>query len=365
LRCDHAGFYQRAADTRLLQLITALGQPLPEEESSLEAGPVGRSDAWGSPLRVTVGGEEDPKLQEVMHESGMESVMCAPVLRNEHSHSVLLAGRERGEAVFSEADYELFVMIARQAAIALENAHLYAELRDYLRQVEESQRALIQAEKMAAIGRLTASIAHEINNPLQAMRNCLHLVGREELPLEKRNTYLQMAESELERLMQTVGQMLDFYRPSALQRELCDVRALIERVLKLLRKQMKKGRVEVHTDFAQELPQVFVVSNQIQQVFFNILLNAMEAMGEGGEIFIEARPCPEGVEVIFEDTGPGLGSEVRSHLFEPFTSTKEKGTGLGLSVSYNILETHGGKLEFLDGRGRGACFRVVLPRMEA
>jgi signal transduction histidine kinase len=137
--------------------------------------------------------------------------------------SLVYAGRESAQAPFREADLEMFLILARQAAIAMENARLYAELRDYVRRVEDSQQALLQAEKMAAAGRLTASIAHEINNPLQAVQNCIHLAGHTELPAEKRQEYFELACSELDRLRATVQRMLDFYRPNAVAPQAVDV----------------------------------------------------------------------------------------------------------------------------------------------
>jgi two-component system NtrC family sensor kinase len=258
----------------------------------------------------------------------------------------------------------MFGILARQTAVALENARLYEELRTYVRQVEESQRALIQSEKMAAVGRLTASIAHEVNNPLQSVRNCLHLIGREGLPKEDHNRYLQMAKDELERLMHTVQRMLDFYRPGALQRKPTDINGLLQRVLDLLQQQLVHQNITAHMDLEENLPPVVVVSNQIQQVFFNLLLNAMGMMPKGGEISITTRLITRGakaISVIVEDTGPGVPPELRERIFEPFMSTKEDGTGLGLSVSYGILTAHGGNLGLVEGQGKGACFRVMIP----
>jgi signal transduction histidine kinase len=299
-------------------------------------------------------------MQEFVANHDLGSVLCAPVAR-EAEFSVLSAGRDAGEPNFSEADIEMFGILARQAAVALENARLYGELRDYVRQVEESQQALIQAEKMAAVGRLTASIAHEINNPLQALGNCLHLASRTDLEPPQREEYLDLAESELQRLMTTVQRMLDFYRLSSTERDEADVNLLIERVLKLLHKQLDEQSVAVRLDLFPDLPSVRVVANQIQQVFFNILLNAMDAMPSGGEIHIHTQAQDGIVEVYFQDTGPGVAEDVQERIFEPFLSTREHGTGLGLSVSYNILDAHGGSLVLVPDRDRGACFKVQIP----
>lgn len=274
---------------------------------------------------------------------------------------IFTAARNASEPGFGLVDIELLGLLARQADVALENARLYEELRAYIRQIEQSQRALIQAEKMSAVGRLTASIAHEVNNPLQAVQNCLHLADREELSREKRVEYMDMAKEELDRLMNTVQRMLDFYRPGALQKRKADIAELVEKVLALLEKQLSAADIELEISLDKNLPEVRVVHNQMQQVFFNLVLNAMDAMGEGGKLKIYSRQENQHLAVYFEDTGPGVPLEIRKMIFEPFTSSSEDGTGLGLSVSYGILTAHGGSLELVEDTPLGACFRVAIP----
>ncbi|MDX1436726.1 MAG: response regulator [Anaerolineales bacterium] len=364
LQCPHAGYYRRSETKNELYLISGRGSPPDGERSSADDGIIGRADFNNKLISASLGGPGEAAFHATLERYQLGSLLCAPVSR-ENESSVILAGRDVGDAIFTESDVEMFGILARQGAAALENARLYAELRAYLRQVEESQQALIQAEKMAAVGRLTASIAHEINNPLQGLGNCLHLAVREDLEPEQREEYLRLAEGELERLKATVGRMLDFYRPGKLDREDADVNELIKRVLTLLHKQLEDNEIEVNTNLSSHLPRVTVVTNQIQQVFFNIILNAMDAMSEGGELNVITKNGNGSVEILFEDTGPGVAKKTQEHIFEPFTSTREDGTGLGLSVSYNILDTHGGSLELLQEEGRGACFRIRLPIMEA
>jgi len=218
---------------------------------------------------------------------------------------------------------------------------------------------------MSAVGRLTTSIAHEVNNPLQSVRNCLHLVGRKELSEDERDNYQKLAEDELDRLMSTVQRMLDFYRPGTLSRTPTDIAELIKRVLDLLEKQLLSGGITVEEYIEDNLPTVNVVSNQIQQVFFNITLNAMEAMKEGGVLAIRTKSVDDNIEITFQDNGPGVPEDLRDKIFEPFVSLREDGTGLGLSVSYGILTAHGGSLVLESGNKKGACFKVVIPIKEA
>jgi signal transduction histidine kinase len=243
----------------------------------------------------------------------------------------------------------------------MENARLYADLRNYVKRVEDSQAALLRAEKMAAAGRLTASIAHEVNNPLQSVQNCLHLAGREDVPPQKRKEYFDLAKNELDRLMKTMQRMLDFYRPGAVKVEQVDILDLLNHVLNLTSQQLSQRHIEIKADLPESVPVIYAVSGQIQQIFFNLILNSFDAMPGGGTLKISVRAVEHGVEVIFHDSGPGIPEERRNNIFEPFFSTKDGGTGLGLTVSYNIVTAHGGTLDLVDEDVPGACFRLFLP----
>ena len=311
---------------------------------------------------------------------------------------VFMAARLEKEPNFQGADVELFAILAQQAAAALDNSSLTAELRTTIESLERSQSALVQAEKMSAAGRLTASIAHEINNPLQSVSSCLDLAGREELGVKERRHYMELAQSELDRLMSTVQRMLNLYRPAALDRQLLEVNDLVKRVAMLLEQQLNRGQVILHLSLGRSLPKVVGVGDQIQQVLINLILNAMEAMPAGGDLWISTERIPgvrsmyrsrgaavgrDGVSIKIVDSGPGIPEELRPLLFEPFSSTKPNGTGLGLAVSYGIITAHGGtltlepqvlsentgqttpdsgKLKSGNGRGaHGACFNIYLP----
>ena len=177
----------------------------------------------------------------------------------------------------------------------MENARLYTDLKEYVRKVEESQRALIQAEKMAAVGRLMSSLAHEINNPLQSVRNCVHLAMRDDVNEEQRSSYLNMTESELERLVNTVRHMLDFYRPGAAVKESVGLNGIIERVVQLLTPQLKDSNVQIEVNIEKAIHQVYGVKDQLQQVIFNLLLNRMDAVENQPEkrIWVELSQDPQ------------------------------------------------------------------------
>jgi len=360
LHCSNAAFYRYSPTTNQLELASGRGISLPNDLSTNNSGAVGQTDAMSAPIWVSVDGPGEADLKSLIHNLGLSSIMTTPMVR-QNLRGVLFAGRNTDNPSFREVDLEMFLLLARQAAVAMENARLYEELRDYVRRVEESQQALVRAEKMAAAGRLTASIAHEINNPLQAVQNCLHLATRSELTQEKRDEYIQLANTELDRLMTTVQRMLDFYRPGGVDPQRVHLSDITQHVTSLLSHQLKERGIRVTTGFSSKLPQILVVSSQLEQVFLNLILNSYDALPEGGEIRISARPVRDTVEILFQDSGPGIPDDDRSRIFEPFFSTKKSGTGLGLSVSYGIISAHGGNLDLAPDRGKGACFRITLP----
>jgi two-component system NtrC family sensor kinase len=205
------------------------------------------------------------------------------------------------------------------------------------------------------------SLAHEINNPLQAIQNLLHLSLEYEISDAKRHEFLEMARDETSRLITLVQQTLEFYRPAQPQAGPMDLNAAVQRVLALARKKLAHNDVEVELRLDPSLPPVTGMPDQIAQVFLNLIVNSAEAMSDGGRLVIESRVSNDHVEMIFADTGPGIAPEDLLHIFEPFYTTKHFGTGLGLAVSYSIVESHQGILSVDSVPGQGATFIVRLP----
>lgn len=352
LRASQAACYQREGEA--LRVIAGhLGL------SSAASGVLWRMLEDGQP-RLIQFEDADAETAKLLSEAGVTSAMFVPMARREMAH-LYYAGRN--DVAFRPLDLEMFVLLAGQASAALENARLYADLRDYVRRVEESQQALIQAEKMATVGRLTASIAHEVNNPLQALQNCLHLADHPGLSPAERQRYFELAKKELERLRTIVGQMLNFYRPTA-EKEPLSLTEIWEHVLSLMSGTLEEHRIQVETRWPAEMPLILGARAQLQQVFLNLVLNAIEAMPQGGTLRLWARRISRSLDTYIQDSGPGIPLEIRSHIFEPFFSTKHGGTGLGLTVSYNIITAHGGQLDLITDRPGGACFRIRLPVVE-
>jgi signal transduction histidine kinase len=281
---------------------------------------------------------------------------------------------------FDHTHAERLRAFANQAAIALENARLFEAEREQSRRLQQTQAQLIHAEKVSALGRLTASIAHEINNPLQAVQGCLTLAVEEldtGLRREKLARYLDMADKEIERIANIVRRTRDFYRPAREEMQPADVRVVLESVLELVGKQLQNSRITVEYDGYEtwngnrDLPIIQANPDHLKQLFLNLVLNAIDAMSaDGGTLHIhttsdqikgqDGQLLPA-VRIEISDTGEGIPPEILSRLFEPFVTTKKDGTGLGLSISYRIVEAHNGQITAKSQVGIGTTFTVLLP----
>ncbi len=230
---------------------------------------------------------------------------------------------------------------------------------------KQAEAALIRSEKLAITGKLAASMAHEINNPLQSVIGCLGLADETIHEGGDITRYLTVAREELHRAARIVTQLRDLNRkPLEEQRNLTDVNELLERVLVLSRKQLESQHVQLLWDPYQSTPKIRVVPDQIQQVFLNLVLNAIDAMPEGGDLHIttSASKGPKtGLAVSFADSGMGMTDEILANIFSPFYSTKSDGMGLGLFISHDIIKQHGGRIDVKSETGKGTTFTVWLP----
>ena len=290
----------------------------------------------------------------------VRNVLAVPlIVKSRVLGAIVVLNREEG--VFTSDDLEMLQFLAAAVGVATENARLYGELADFARELERSQTQLIQAEKLAATGRLAASIAHEINNPLQAIHNCLYLALKRPLAEDKKLHYLAMAQTETERLITLVQRTLEFYRPSKGRSAATDVNRLLENVLALANKRLEHGRIQVQAQLQPDLPPILGVPDQLTQVLLNLVINAIEAMPEGGELHLGTTLDAGWLRIEVRDTGPGISPEEAARIFEPFYTTKANGTGLGLAVSYGIIQRHGGRIEVVGTPSHGTMFTIVLP----
>jgi two-component system NtrC family sensor kinase len=274
----------------------------------------------------------------------------------------ILAVDSQEPGAYTPEDGELVFTFASHVAVALENARLYEAEREQRRLLEQSQAQLVQSEKLAATGRLAASLAHEINNPLQAIHNGLQLLLTFPMNREEQREYLQMADEEVERLMEMVARILDFARRPERRMQPTQLNDVVEKVLALAGKYLQHRHIVLERDLAADLPPLLATPDELGQVFLNMIINALDAMPEGGTLRVSTRLAKDGrLTTTFADTGQGIAPEHIDRVFEPFFSTKEGGTGLGLSVSYNVIKRHGGEIAVESTLGEGSRFTVWLP----
>lgn len=276
--------------------------------------------------------------------------------RGEDIHQLMIAPRLKYNKLFNQ----IYTLILERVNALIERIELNQQLETVKGKFSRSQKALIQSEKLSVAGKMTAAIAHEINNPLQGVRNCFHLVSNQNVDIESKEKYLEMTNQELDRLTKTVQRMLEFYRPNE---EFHTVQLLdvLEHTLNLLHGQLMEFNIKVKSSWPLKVPPIEGIADQIEQVFMNLILNARDFMRDGGTLWINIEVTKPFVTITFEDSGPGVANEFRDKIFEPFVSSK--GTaGLGLSVCHEIVSNHQGIIELMDDvEDRGARFKIILP----
>lgn len=231
-------------------------------------------------------------------------------------------------------------------------------------ELQETQKQYLHAEKLSAIGKLSASIAHEFNNPLQGILSILKGLRKRAIMEDEDRELLNAAIGESDRMRDLIRSLQEFNRPSTHRKVFMNVHKSLDSILLLHKSDFKTKRIALELDYAEGLPQILAVPDQIKQVFLNLLANAADACQQrGGVITVRTRQEDDWVEVAIKDTGIGIKPEDMEQIFRPFYTTKPavKGTGLGLSVSYGIIQHHQGEIQVESRPGEGATFTVLLP----
>lgn len=244
---------------------------------------------------------------------------------------------------------------------------LAEELADTNKRLQQAQAEVRRSERLAALGQLTAGVAHEIRNPLGVIKGSAEMLAQKISSTDKLAGELAgYISTEVDRLNGIVSRFLDFARPLQLHRRPEEIAPLLDRSLKAVRDSRAQDAVQVERQYAPDLPPVPLDAEFCEQVFTNLALNAYQAMGQnGGTLRVSARPASSGarpgVEIEFADTGPGVPAELREQIFNPFFTTKRDGVGLGLSIVSRIIDEHGGSIRLAGEPGEGARFRIFLP----
>jgi PAS domain S-box-containing protein len=306
-----------------------------------------------------------PTVRQKVAEHALGAVVAIPMLAHERVIGALVLTDHKGRE-FTPDELQSLQAFADQAALALENASLYATAQDSLTRLRDTQAQLVQAAKMSALGQLVSGVAHELNNPLSVIIGYGQLLLSREVPQPMRRP-VELMVAQGDRMAKIVRNLLFFARQRPPERGAVRLQAVIEQTLALRINQLALSGITVETEFAPDLPEITGDAQQLEQVFLNLLLNAEQAILEmraQGRIVIRTHMREDGGAVCAEviDDGPGVPLEAQSRIFEPFFTTKSpgSGTGLGLSVSYGIIEEHGGRLS-VQSRAGETIFALELP----
>lgn len=236
----------------------------------------------------------------------------------------------------------------------------YGKLKEQADMILEVEEQLRRADRLSALGELSAGMAHEIRNPLGSIRGTAEILQDGIDPADKRYEFTRILIKEVDRLNRVVQDFLDFARPSAVERGRVDVNETLVEVLTLTRQQTLKNKVRAELE-AAAVPAVSGDHEQLKQAFLNLVLNALQAMPEGGTLSVSTAATDGQVQVRFADTGPGIPPESLEKIFNPFFTTRQEGTGLGLAITHRILQGHGGRIAVDSRAGEGAVFTLTLP----
>ncbi len=334
----------------------------------IERVPVLRSLAvTGQPLAVA-DVYADPDWAPELASALTRSWLGAPIVTKRDGVVAFFTLEKTQPGFYTARDAQRVGLFLGPAALAVQNARLYADLGKSLHYEQSMRTRLVQTEKLAAMGRLVASVAHELNNPLQAIQNSLFLVREENTLGPQAREDLQVALTEADRMADLISRLRETYRPaSAEQFKFESMNALVEETHRLIATHLRHRNIAFAFEPDPSLPRMLVIRDQVKQVLLNLCLNAVEAMPDSGQLRIETGFNAMSGEVMtaITDTGSGINPDDIASIFDPFFTKKEGGTGLGLFITYEIIQRHSGRIEVESELGRGSTFRVWLPAVGA
>ena len=333
---------------------------------------VGKVGQCKEPILISDSLENDSRFSDITALGDIKFALIHPFIIEGELLGILNANRTVHQEPFTSSDKRAATILASQIAQALYNAKLYRRLENKIQELDlayqelkETQQQLIQAEKLAGIGELASGIAHELNNPLTGILGFARLfLQGDHLSPEQREDMEDILQLS-QRCAHIIQDLLTFSRKTELKKEPTDLMPLLQTALKLAKYETSNLGLEPVLEYPDPLPSVFGDSNQLVQIFLNMIMNAVQAMknNESGRLLI--RPCHEGdqIKISFKDHGCGIPMNIQRKIFNPFFTTKPvgKGTGLGLSISYGIIQEHGGTIQVESRQGVGTTFTIGLP----
>ena len=297
----------------------------------------------------------------------IHSTMSVPIRGKDGILGILQAETYSKAIGFTREDLELMTAICNQVAVAIENATLINDLKHANDVLTHQQKQLIEAEKLSALGQLAAGVAHEINNPMTSILGYAQLTTKilrenpDEPTLKQCAENLDIVEGEAHRCVAIAQTLLQFGRKGPVLKELTRINEVLDRSIAVARFHLNP-KIKLATTFTPELPRIVADGQQLQQVFLNLIINARDAMEQGGTLSITSNQVGDDwVRVQVSDTGCGIPKDKLNEIFKPLYTSKEEGTGLGLSVSQDIIDDHNGTIDVSSKPGDGATFTITLP----
>ncbi|TMA09786.1 MAG: GAF domain-containing protein [Deltaproteobacteria bacterium] len=327
-------------DDLLVQRLTSRSEPVVREE-----------------FEIARNGAEGTAVAHRMRQ--LEAEISLPITSKDRLIGILNLGHKGGREMYSDEDLELLSTLTNQAAIAIENARLYENLK-------QSQNIIRRADRLSSLGQLTAGLAHEIRNPLVAIRTFTQLLPERYLDVEFRDSFQSLALKEVDRICGLVNDLLSFARPSSPNVSTENVNEIVDGIVRILDTEAKEKGVQIYRRLATNLPKVLIDKEQIKQVSMNIILNALQSIQGKGVVEVSTRlfrkdSSDEFVQIGIRDSGVGIPEKDLENIFNPFFTTKKEGVGLGLSISHQIVQEHGGYILVESQVGRGTTFFINLP----
>jgi two-component system NtrC family sensor kinase len=340
LALDASKGQEISRDEPLVQTLMKRPEALIREELELEKGQMR-------------GGKLARKMRQLQAE------ITLPLNSKDRLIGILNLGHREGKEMYSQEDVEVLSTLANQTAIAIENARLYENLK-------QSQSIIRRADRLSSLGMLTAGLAHEIRNPLVAIRTFTQLLPERYQDQEFRELFQSLAMKEVDRICGLVNDLLSFARPSTPNMSAQDVNEIVGNIARILQSQAKEKDVKIGLHMAAKLPKIFIDKEQIKQVCMNLILNAIQSIENGGSVEIGTHLYGENgsagfVQIEVRDTGIGIPEKDIENIFNPFFTTKKDGSGLGLSISHQIIKEHGGYMVVESQDGKGTSFFIRLP----
>jgi two-component system sensor histidine kinase HydH len=308
----------------------------------------------------------DPEVNpEILRGFESKAFASIPLIAKGKSIGLIAVDNHLTDRPITASDIGFLNLMANQAALAIENSRLYSNLQESNVQLFNTQNRLIQSEKLAALGEVVASIAHEIKNPLVSIGGFVRRLERNLQDKSAEKKYMRIVLKEVNRLENILNQTLAYGKEIPQPTSAQDINQIIEDSLSLLEDEMKERNISIRKELEPQLPPLASDHQQMKQIFLNLFVNAIQAMESNGRLSVKTLRAKEGVKeflrIEVEDTGGGIPQKSLENIFNPFFTTKHNGTGLGLAITHKIITRYGGEIEVINNPGAGALFVVRFP----